>query len=97
MKLKLIKLGYKVIDIDTTINNVLNHQFYVNSIPYTEKKTGQKMIIMPVSQHQQTSFEQDLTQKNISVFESVGYKVVIVPSEATAFKGGIHCLVNVIE
>jgi len=31
------------------------------------------------------------------IARSLGYRVVQVPSTAHEFKGGIHCLVNVIE
>lgn len=91
------KLGYKLIEIDTSINGVLNHQFYINSIPYIDKMTGQRMLLMPVSTQKPAADEKALISKNISAFNSVGYDVVIVPSESTDFNGGIHCLINVIE
>ena len=30
----LIRLGYKVVNIDTSVDNILNHQYYVNAIPH---------------------------------------------------------------
>ncbi len=91
------QIGYKVIAIDTSIDDILNHQFYVNSIPYIDKRNDKRMLLMPVSTQKQTADEKALIDKNISTFKSVGYKVVTVPSKATDFNGGIHCLVNVIE
>lgn len=91
------KLGYKLIDIDTSTIDVLNYKFYINSIPYIDKKTGQKKILMPVPKKKFTAIEKNLIKKNISAFESVGYDVVTVPSESTSFNGGIHCLINVIK
>jgi len=93
----LIKTGYKLIEIDTSIDSVLNHQFHINSIPYKDKMTGQRMLLMPVSNQKPTTREKTLIGKNISAYKSVGYDVVIVPSESTEFNGGIHCLINVIE
>jgi len=90
-------IGYKTIDIDTSINGVLQHQFYINSIPYIDKMTGQKILLMPVSNEKHTADEKTLIKKNISVFKSIGYNVMTVPSDSTAFNGGIHCLINVIE
>ena len=91
------KTGYKLIDIDTSITSVLNHQFHINSIPYVDKRTGQRTLLMPVASQTLTVDEKSLISKNRSAFESAGYKVITVPSEATDFNGGIHCLVNVID
>jgi len=91
------KIGYKLIEIDTSIDGVLNHQFYINSIPYIDKVTGQRKLLMPVSIQKPTTEEKALIGKNISSFRSAGYDVVTVPSESTDFNGGIHCLINVIE
>ena len=51
------KIGYKLIDIDTSIKDVFNHQFYINSIPYIDKTTGKKMLLMPVSNQKLTADE----------------------------------------
>ncbi len=52
---------------------------------------------MPVANKELTVDEKALINKNRYAFESAGYKVITVPSEATDFNGGIHCLINVIE
>lgn len=97
VKSLLKKIGYKLIEINTSIDGVLNHQFYINSIPYKDKMTGQRMLLMPVPNKKPTADEKALIGKNISAFKSVGYDVLTVPSESTEFNGGIHCLINVIE
>lgn len=93
----LLRLGYKLVNIDTSIHNVLNHQYYVNAIPYIDAKTGQRTLLMPVFSSNETQFERKLVKKNTATFESLGYKVVHVPSEADKLNGGIHCLVNVLR
>jgi agmatine/peptidylarginine deiminase len=93
----LLRLGYKLVNIDTSIHNVLNHQYYVNAIPYIDAKTGQRTLLMPVFSSNETQFEKELVKKNTATFESLGYKVVHVPSEADKLNGGIHCLVNVLR
>jgi len=90
-------IGYKIIDIETSKQNLLNHQQYVNAIPYIDAETGQRTILMPVFPSTQTDFEAKLVKKNVTAFESLGYNVVKVPTQADRINGGIHCLVNVLE
>ena len=97
LRTTLLGLGYKVVDIDTSVHNLLNHQHYVNAITYVDAKTGQKTILMPVFPSNQTHFERGLVKKNTTTFESLGYKVVHIPTKADKINGGIHCLINVIE
>jgi len=97
VKSLLTKLGYRLIEIDTSINGVLNHRFHINSIPYKDKNNGQRMLLMPVSTQKPTADEKNIINNNISAFKSLGYDVVTVPSESTDFNGGIHCLINVID
>lgn len=91
----LSKLGYKIINIDTSVDNILKRQHYVNAIPYIDMKTNQKTLLMPV--FSAGPFGESLEKKNIAVFESIGYKVIRVSSKAYQNNGGIHCLVNVLE
>ena len=96
LKTVLLGLGYKVIDIDITVDNLLHYQHYVNAIPYIDVETGQKTLLMPVFS-KQMNFQKELEKRNIASFESVGYEVITVPTNADQIKGGIHCLVNVLE
>lgn len=93
----LLGWGYRLVDIDTSTQNVLNHQYHVNAIPYIDAETGQRTLLMPVFPATQTQFERELVKRNIAAFESIGYEVVPVPTKAYKLNGGIHCLVNVLE
>lgn len=93
----LISLGFDVYDINTTIRNVLDYEEYVNAIPYKNVETGQKELLMPVFRSNLTSYDKQIEDENIMLFESLGYHVIKVPVFSTALKGGIHCLVNVIS
>ena len=89
-------LGYKLIDIDVTVDNLLRCQHYINAIPYIDAKTGQKTLFMPIFP-EQSDFDKEVVRKNTAAFETLGYSVITVPTEAGRIKGGIHCLVNVLE
>lgn len=90
-------LGYRLIDVETSAQNVLRCQHYVNAIPYVDVETGQRTLLMPTYLSAQTDFDKSLISKNTAVFESLGYKVIHVPTRADELRGGIHCLLNVID
>ncbi|MGR3317718.1 MAG: agmatine deiminase family protein [Candidatus Anammoxibacter sp.] len=92
----LSSLGFEVYSVDITAQNVLNYEQYVNAIPYTNIKTKQREILMPVFNSNQTANDNQILNKNISLFESMGYHVIRVPVSSTELKGGIHCLINVV-
>jgi hypothetical protein len=96
LRKKLSSSGFKIIDIDIAANNLKRYQHYVNAIPFVDLTTQQKTLLMPVFS-EQSDFEQEIVKRNIETFEAAGYKVIPVPTEADKGKGGIHCLVNVIE
>ncbi len=89
-------IGYKLVNVDTSARNLLNFQHYANAIPYVDAESGRRTLLMPVFPAPGKSDEQ-LVAANSATFESLGYKVVHVPSEAHELKGGIHCLINVLE
>ncbi len=91
------QLGYTIINIETSQDNIINHEFFVNSIPYINKKTGKRKMLMPVPYRPMNSLEEKMVRNNILAFESVGYDVITVPSQSTSLRGGIHCLINVIN
>lgn len=97
LRLKLLGIGYKLVDMETSIHNILNYQYYVNGIPYIDATTGQKTYLMPIYPSGQTEYEAELIKKNTATLEEIGYSVVHVPSMANKYNGGIHCLVNVLE
>lgn len=93
----LSQLGYKIVNINTSANGILSYQYYVNGIPYVDATTGQKTFLMPVFSSFQTTLENELVEKNTDIFESLGYRVVHVQTEANRIHGGLHCMVNVVE
>jgi len=88
-------LGFEVYNVNMTAQNVLNYKQYVNAIPYTEIKTGQKERLMPIFDSAQTSNDKQIQNKNIPLFESPGYHVITVHVKSTVLKKGIHRLINV--
>ncbi len=93
----LASLGYRVADIETSVQNVLRCQHYVNAIPYVDAESGQKTLLMPVYRSARTDLDKELIDGNTAVFESFGYEVVHVQTSADELRGGIHCLINVLE
>ncbi|MGR3177492.1 MAG: agmatine deiminase family protein [Candidatus Anammoxibacter sp.] len=92
----LTSLGFKVYNVDMTVQNVLNYEQYVNAIPYTNIETKQKELLMPVFDLHQTANDKQIQNNNILLFESMGYHVIRVHVTSTELKGGIHCLINVV-
>ena len=85
-----------MVNIDTSVDNILNHQYYVNAIPYVDAVTGKRTLLMPVFSKGKNQLDKELISKNTAAFESLGYKVVHVPTKADKINGGIHCLLNVL-
>lgn len=94
---KLVSHGYRVVDIETTAQNVLHYQFHANSIPFIDSRTGQKKILMPLYVNDKSPEAVTITKHNMDLFRSLGFEVSQVRSTFDAFKGGPHCLVNVIS
>ncbi len=89
--------GYTVVHIDTSINNIVNHQHYVNAIPYINKHTGKKEILVPRFIYNTSPFENKLFKKNVQTYRSLDYHVIQTPTTADRINGGLHCLANVLE
>jgi hypothetical protein len=93
---ELSTLGYKIVDIETSVENVKKSQFYVNGIHFTHRDTSQKVFLMPVFAGN-NRFERELEQRNTGTFRSLGYKVKHVATPADSLNGGPHCLANILE
>ena len=93
----LIELGYELVDIETSVGNVLGYQHYVNMIPYVHRETGQRAVLMPVFARATSAYDRSLIDRNTATLASLGYDVVEVPTTADDLAGGIHCLINVLE
>lgn len=88
------KGGYRVVHIEQTTADILDHRLYVNGIPFINRETGVPTYFMPVF----PGHENDpLVRENADAFAANGYQVVLVPVTANRRNGGLHCLVNVIE
>lgn len=87
-------LGYSLIDVETPVENVLRYQHYVNAIPYVNRQTSTKTLLMPVFPE---TDDEHVVRRNITGFQALGYQVVQVRTSAYRLTGGIHCLVNVLE
>ncbi len=91
------RMGYKILDIEMTSSSLLNFQHRVNVIPYINAETGSRTLLMPNFESQGDRIEMAIAEKNKKTFESIGFTVIPVLTKSHEFKGGIHCLINVIE
>ncbi len=90
-------LGYRILDIGATVEDVNNYRYYVNGVPYVNKMTGRREYLMPLFDSSLEGRNEEVYRKNVSAVESLGYRVIPVPTNANERRGGIHCLVNVIS
>lgn len=97
LRLQMRKLGYNILDIDMTSHSLLNFRHNANTIPYVDAETNRRILLMPKFISDGESLEKLVAENNKKTFESIGYTVVPIPTKAYNLKGGIHCLVNVIE
>lgn len=97
LKSILVKIGYRTINIDATVDDVRNLRYYVNSIPYKDLSTGQRSIFMPAFPTNINESDQSILRGNIARIESLGYKVSLVPTDINKINGGLHCILNVLN
>jgi hypothetical protein len=97
MRLQMQKLGYKILDIEMTSSSLLNFRHNVNVIPYIDAETGRRALLMPIFESECDDLESAITEKNKQTFESIGFTVIPVRTKSHEFKGGLHCLINVVE
>lgn len=88
------EIGYEIIDIDVTMKNVFEKQFYVNAIPFLDGT--QKKLLMPAFKFSKGSIEQLMLEKNHKTYNELGFQVILVPTSSNQLNGGIHCLINVL-
>ncbi|KKM05239.1 hypothetical protein LCGC14_1756130 [marine sediment metagenome] len=94
---RLRELGYRVVDLATSAQDVLQFRHRINAIPYVDAETGQRTVLMPVFPSGQGGSDERLAERNSQTLRSLGCRVVRVPTQAHNLHGGIHCLVNVLE
>ena len=90
-------LGYRIVDIEISVDDLMNCRHYVNSIPYIDAETNQRKLLMPVFLSAQSPEDRRIVAGNTRTFESLGYTVAHIPTSVDGIRGGIHCLVNVLE
>lgn len=97
LRILMQRLGYRLVEIETSVQDVLNYRHSVNAIPYVDAQTDRKSLLMPVFISGEEDLEAGLIAGNRARLESLGYEVVFVPTNADELRGGIHCIVNVID
>ena len=97
LRSQMMKLGYQLVDLEISVENLLHCQHYVNAIPYINAETSQKTVLMPIFRSAQADSDKELIIRNTERLESLGYEVVYVPTIAERLRGGIHCLINVLD
>ena len=97
LRAELWGLGYKIVDIAATVEDVENYRYYVNGVPYMNKRTGKREFLMPRFSGSVEGAGAEIFKRNVSAFESLGYRVIPVSTNANERRGGIHCMVNVIS
>lgn len=94
---RLSSLGFQVLDIQMSTENVLHFEHYINAIPYLGPGAGQRAMIMPYFPNRDSVADQRILKHNEQVFSQLGYQVTKVPVKYPEFRGGLHCLTNVID
>lgn len=94
---QMLELGYRIIDLKTSIENLQNHQLPVNAIPFKDKETGDRKILFPRYTSATSPLDRELYAYNKKALERAGYQVLPVETQLDRINGGIHCLLNVIR
>lgn len=94
---ELRSLGYRLIPLEITIDNLRSSQFYVNGLPYKDPATGHYGYYIPVFEGSGGEADGGLAKANIGRLKEVGYKVTAIESSAYKLDGGLHCLYNVMN
>jgi hypothetical protein len=97
LRAKLGELGYEIVDILASVEDVLDYSYYANGVPYVSKTTGLREYLMPFFESSLEGMGREIFEINKAAIEALGYRVVPVPTKANERHGGIHCLVNVIR
>lgn len=94
---KLTELGYRIVNIHTTAEDVLDFRYYTNGIAYTNTRTGEREFLMPEYHLVRRPFVNNIIRRNTVALQSEGYKVIPVFTDVNKFEGGLHCIVNIIS
>lgn len=94
---KLVELGYRIVNIHTTAEDVMNFRYYANGLVYTNTRTGKREFLMPDYPHARGPFIENIIRRNTVALEAEGYKVTPVYTNVNRHEGGLHCMVNIIS
>ena len=94
---QLRSLGYRIVDIHASVDDVLDYRYYVNGVPYVNRESGKREFLMPQFDASSTGINAVIFERNVSAIESLGFRVIPVHTHVNEHHGGIHCMVNVIS
>jgi hypothetical protein len=97
LRSRLRELGYRIVDIEATVEDVHNYRYYVNGIPYVNRESGRREFLIPFFDSSGEKGNREIFKRNVSALEALGYRVIPVPTTSNERHGGIHCMVNVIS
>ncbi|RMG46948.1 MAG: hypothetical protein D6718_04640 [Acidobacteria bacterium] len=89
LRSRLSRLGYRIVEIPVSGADLAAYRHPLNAVPYTDAETGRRTLLLPRFPGG-AAFDP-------APFAEAGYRVVEVPTAASDLKGGVHCLVNVLE
>jgi N-dimethylarginine dimethylaminohydrolase len=90
-------LGYKIVDIEASVKDVLDYRYYVNGVPYVNRESGKREFLLPVFENSREGINEMIYKRNVSALEALGYRVIPVHTHVNEHHGGIHCMINVIS
>ncbi|MFC1769537.1 agmatine deiminase family protein [Nitrospirota bacterium] len=90
-------LGYSIVDMETTEDDVRNYRYYANGVAYKNKESGKREFLFPMFHSPKEEINRETYMNNIRKIEELGYKVIQVPTKANHRHGGIHCMMNVLN
>lgn len=92
IRAKLKEMGYSVLDLQVSSTSVLSRRF-PNAVVFTDRESG-KLNVLLSAYDDDSSFDQELREKNVSRLQSRGYVVDLIRTNANRNNGGVHCLYN---
>ncbi|MFH1030757.1 MAG: agmatine deiminase family protein [bacterium] len=106
-KMQLEGLGYKIIEIENTPQQLKDSHSSTNVIPFVDKNTGQKKVILPIFPGEiredaidnQEINPSSLQGKGLAAYHAylkAGYEPILVRDYTAAKRGNIHCISNVL-
>lgn len=106
-KRQLEGLGYKIIEIENTPQQLKANYSSTNVIPFVDKNTGQKKVILPIFPDEikedaidnQKLTPRSLLGKGLAAYHAylkAGYEPVLVRDYIYVDKGNLHCISNVL-